>query len=170
MPWTQERKPRLLAIALLLTLQDPGLVRSEVTQSCVTLCNSIGYSLPGSSVYGIIQAKVLEWVAISFSRGSSGPGDRTWVPHGRQMLYLPSHQGSPPVTSLLRNSLKWHLCPFSWDHGEGQIKEDGNDQGLHRQCKVVSINMHVWMLGVPMTTGEAGQGDALLFRLVQWTS
>ena len=37
------------------------------------------YSLPGSSVHGIFQARVLEWVAISFSRGSSQPRDRTWV-------------------------------------------------------------------------------------------
>ena len=41
---------------------------SEVTQLCLTLCNSIDYSLPGSSVHGIIQARILEWVAISFSR------------------------------------------------------------------------------------------------------
>ena len=52
---------------------------SEVTQSCPTLCNPIDCSLPGSSVHGIFQARVLEWVAISFSRGSSRPRDRTHV-------------------------------------------------------------------------------------------
>ena len=46
---------------------------SEVAQSCPTLCNPIDCSLPGSSVHGIFQAIVLEWVAISFSRGSSRP-------------------------------------------------------------------------------------------------
>ena len=40
---------------------------SEVTQSCPTLCNPVDYSLPGSSVHGILQARVMEWVAISFS-------------------------------------------------------------------------------------------------------
>ena len=40
---------------------------SEVAQSCPTLCNPVDYSLPGSSVHGILQARVLEWVAISFS-------------------------------------------------------------------------------------------------------
>ena len=51
-------------------------------------------SLPGSSIHGIFQARVLEWVAISFSRASSQPGDRTWVfPHCRQTLYCLSHQG-----------------------------------------------------------------------------
>ena len=52
---------------------------SEVAQSCPTLCDPINCSLPGSSVYGIFQARVLEWVAISFSRGSSQPRDWTRV-------------------------------------------------------------------------------------------
>ena len=50
---------------------------SEVTQSCLTLCDPMDCSLPGSSVRGIFQAIVLEWIAISFSRGSSRPRDRT---------------------------------------------------------------------------------------------
>ena len=52
---------------------------SEVAQSCPTLCDPMDCSLPGSSVHGIFQAIVLEWVAISFSRGSSQPRDWTWV-------------------------------------------------------------------------------------------
>ena len=48
---------------------------SEVAQSCPTLCDPMGYSLSGSSVHEIFQARVLEWVAISFSRGSSQPRD-----------------------------------------------------------------------------------------------
>ena len=48
-----------------------------VTQSCPTLCNPMGCGLPGSSVHGILQARILEWVAISFSRGSSLSRDRT---------------------------------------------------------------------------------------------
>ena len=51
----------------------------EVAQSCPTLCNPVDYSLPSSSVHGILQARILEWVAISFSRGSSQPRNRTWV-------------------------------------------------------------------------------------------
>ena len=46
-------------------------VISEVTQSCPTLCDPVDCSPPGSSVHGILQARILEWVAISFSRGSS---------------------------------------------------------------------------------------------------
>ena len=45
-----------------------------VAQSCLTVCNPVG-----SSVHGILQARILEWVAISFSRGSSRLRDRTWV-------------------------------------------------------------------------------------------
>ena len=52
---------------------------SEVAQSCPTLCDAIDYSLPGSSVHGIFQAIVLEWIAISFSRGSSQPRAQTQV-------------------------------------------------------------------------------------------
>ena len=54
---------------------------SEVAQLCPTLYDPLGYSLPGSSVHGIFQARVLEWVAISFSRGSSQPRDWTQVSH-----------------------------------------------------------------------------------------
>ena len=48
-------------------------------QSCPTLCGPMDCSPPGSSVHGILQARILEWVAISFSRGSSQPRDQTWV-------------------------------------------------------------------------------------------
>ena len=52
---------------------------SETAQSCLTLCDPMDCSLQGSSVHGIFQARVLEWIAISFSRGSSQPRDRTRV-------------------------------------------------------------------------------------------
>ena len=54
---------------------------SEVTQSCPTLCDPMDCSLPGSSVLGIFQAMVLEWIAITFSRGASRPRDQTQVSH-----------------------------------------------------------------------------------------
>ena len=55
------------------------LVSGEVAQSCPTLCDLVDCSLPGSSIHGILQTRILEWVAISFSRGSSRPRDRTQV-------------------------------------------------------------------------------------------
>ena len=53
---------------------------TEVSQSRLTLCNPVDCSPPGSSVHGIFQAWIVEWVAVSFSRGSSWPRDRTQVP------------------------------------------------------------------------------------------
>ena len=50
-----------------------------VTQSCLTLCDPMDCSPPGFSLYGIFQAKIMEWVAIPFSRGSSPPRDQTRV-------------------------------------------------------------------------------------------
>ena len=51
----------------------------KVAQSCPTLCDPTNGSLPGSAVHGVFQARVLEWGAISFSRGPSQPRDRTRV-------------------------------------------------------------------------------------------
>ena len=50
-----------------------------VAQSCPTLCDPMDCNPPGSSVHEIFQARILEWVAVSFSRGSSQPRDRTRV-------------------------------------------------------------------------------------------
>ena len=47
--------------------------REKKAQSCLTPCDPVDCSLPGSSVHGILQARILEWVTISFSRGSSQP-------------------------------------------------------------------------------------------------
>ena len=52
---------------------------SEIAQSCPTLCNPVDCSPPGSTVHWILQARILEWVAISFSRVSSWPRDQTHI-------------------------------------------------------------------------------------------
>ena len=54
-------------------------VKVLIAQSYPTLCDPVDCSPPGSSVHGILQARILEWAAIRFSRGSSPPGDQTWV-------------------------------------------------------------------------------------------
>ena len=56
-------------------------VTERATQSCPTLCDPMDCSPPGSSIHGVSQAGVLEWVAIPFSRASSQPRDWTWVSH-----------------------------------------------------------------------------------------
>ena len=66
-------------LSLLHCVTSLSKLQSEVAQSCPTLCDPMDCSLRGSSVHGIFQARVLEWVSISFSRGSSQPRDRTRV-------------------------------------------------------------------------------------------
>ena len=61
------------------TLMAESKSESEVAQSCPTLCDSVDCSLPASSVHGILQVRMLEWVAISFPKGSSRSRDRTCV-------------------------------------------------------------------------------------------
>ena len=73
----------------------------KVAQLCATLFNPTDYSLPGYPIHGIFQARVLEWVAISFSRASSQPGDRTRVSHiaGRRFnlwAHTPKYMGECP--------------------------------------------------------------------------
>ena len=74
----------------------------KVAQSCLTLCDPMDYT-----VHGILQSRVLEWVAVPFSRGifptqGSNPG----LLHCRWILYQLNHQGSPRV-------LEWVAYPFS---------------------------------------------------------
>ena len=91
-----------------------------VTKSCPPLCDPMDCSPPGSSVHGILQARILEWVAIPSSRGSSRPRDQTHVSSvsciGRHVLY---HQGNMffsrqgtifQIQKSKKVSLKnWHL-------------------------------------------------------------
>ena len=71
-----------------------------MAQSCLTLCDPVDCSLSGSTIYGIFQARVLECIAISFSRGSSRPRNRTRVSHiaGRHFTVWAT-----------RDDLKWYL-------------------------------------------------------------
>ena len=95
-----------------------------ITKSCATLCNPMDCSLPGSSVHGISQARISEWVAVSFARGSSWLRDRTciscigrWIHHhwanlfcSKQMLkcYLKS------ILSVSKTSWFLSLLPNLW--------------------------------------------------------
>ena len=78
----------------------------KVTQSCLTLCNPIDYSLPGSSVHGIFQAGILEWVAVPFFRRSSPPRVKARSPTLHVDSLLLSHQRSPRM-------LEWVAYLFS---------------------------------------------------------
>ena len=95
-------------------------VRS-VAQSCQTLCDLMNCSLPGSSVLLISQARILEWVAIPFSTGSSQPRDQTWVScvscTGRQILLPQSHLGSH-CFCLVKTSSLFKTFPICYLFGE----------------------------------------------------
>ena len=92
-----------------------------VTQSSLTLCNPVDCSLPGSSVHGILQARILEWVAMPSSRGSS-----TGIEPRSSTLQADSSQAEPPgkpkdtgvhsLSHLQRifppRELNWHLLHY----------------------------------------------------------
>ena len=103
---------------LVLPLSLWGLLGSYLTspwlcvrvQSCLTLCDPLACSSPGSSVHGIPQARILEWVAFPFSRGFSCPRDGThvfWVSCiGRQILY---HWATWEADLTSPDSLSWYV-------------------------------------------------------------
>ena len=80
---------------------------AKTLQSCLTLCNPVDFSLLGSSVHGILQARIPEWVAISFYRGTFRPKDQTHVSYvsciGRLVLYHEHHLGSLSECWLPKN-------------------------------------------------------------------
>ena len=79
-------------------------VCAKLLQSCLTPCDAMDCSPPGSSVHGILQARIPEWVAMPFPRGSSKPRDRTHVFYvsciGKQVLFYWPHLGSPSLSVL----------------------------------------------------------------------
>ena len=89
-----------------LCIPIPEEKESELTQSCPTLCNSMDCSLPGSSIHGIFCSRILEWVVISFSRGSSQPIEP--LPSTLQANSLPSEPPGNPFYQL--QNLDVYLC------------------------------------------------------------
>ena len=75
--------------------------------SHVWLCNPVDYSPPGSSVRGILQARILAWVAISFSRRSSQPRDQTWVSCIAGRLFTVSANNLHGVTQSAKAEPTW---------------------------------------------------------------
>ena len=84
-------------------------VKVLAAQSCPTLRDSMDYRPPDSSVHGILQAGILEWIAILFSRESSWARDRTSGHlHCRQILYHLNHQGRPWYKYVVSN-VNWYI-------------------------------------------------------------
>ena len=113
-----------------------------VAQSCLTLCGPMDCSLPGSSVHRIFQAKILEWVAISYSRGSSQPRDQTRASHiaGRWFTFwatretlIGKNEGSKIARKIARKTKWGNNCQIQLKF----IKKYNNqdcvcDTGMHR--------------------------------------
>ena len=123
----------------------------QLLQSCLTLCNPMDYSPPVSSVHGIFQASRLEWVAISFSRGSSRPRDGTYVScmsciaaTDKSIQSCPTLcnpiDDSPPGSTvpgiLQARTLEWVVISFS-NAGKWKVK--------------VKMLSRAWLLATPWT-------------------
>ena len=102
----------------------------SVTPLCPTLCDSIDCSLPGSSVPGIFQARILEWVAVSYSGGSSWPRDWTlisWSPTLADILFINC------TTWEILICLHTHICYIIYVHTCIHTGE-GNGNPLQCSC------------------------------------
>ena len=105
-------------------------VCAQWLQSYLTLCDPLDCSPPGSSVYGISQARILEWVALSSSRGSSWPRDGTQVSCiGRQILYCWVTREAPKGTFYLFRPqyAEMYLCC---------VRSEARPQALHQSRKL----------------------------------
>ena len=138
-----------------------------IAQLCPTLCDPKDCSLPGSSDHGTFQAKILEWVAILFSRGSFQPRDRTWVYHteckfftifpiGLHKEYLFRECPGGPLVRSLRFYCQGPLSgtKISQDEWWGQKKPGKKSKNIplantHQFLK----SQLTWMLDIYQTEG-----------------
>ena len=87
------------------------LVLCLVAQSCPTLCDPMDCVRPGSSVHGILQERILEWVAMPSSGGSSQPRDGTQVSHTADRYFTIKPPGKPKITGVGSRSLLQGIFP-----------------------------------------------------------
>ena len=88
-------------------LETRRIMSVKLVQSCPTLCDPMGYT-----VHGFLHARILEWVAVSFPRGSSQPKDRTQVSH-RADRFFTSEPPGKPVTYFICFSFPY-IIPWLW--------------------------------------------------------
>ena len=123
-------------------------------QSHLTLWDPMDCSLSGSSVHGILQARKLEWVAISFSRGSSRPRDQIHVSHiaGRTLYHL-SHQGIP--ICKVHHEKCWTGWITSWNEGRNinnlRYADDATlIEESKEELKCLFMRMKEWKAGLKL--------------------
>ena len=144
-------------------------MQTQSLHSCQTLCNPIDYSLPGSTVHGISQARILERVAISFSRGSSWPRDQIHV-SCTTGGFLPTELLGKPYSSsaifqlllycLRENAMATHSSTLAWEipwTGEpGRLQSMGSRRVGHTERLHFSLSC----------TGE-GNGNPLQYSCLE---
>ena len=122
-PWDFPGKSTGVGCHCLLCPGFPRLLLLGCAQSSLILCDHMGCSLPGSSVHGIFQTRIVEHVAIFYSSGSPWPRTQTWVSHasvsfiGRQILYHCT-TWEAPVFPILSS-----MIAVSYSSGQGNIWE-----------------------------------------------
>ena len=113
-----------------------------VSQSCLTLCNPMDCSLPGSSVHGILQARILEWVSMPYSRGSFQPRDLTHISHITSRLFtLWATRKSLDILQL-KNTLTKYLTD-----NLKSFQGHWNKESL-RNCSSQEEHKEIWWLSV----------------------
>ena len=110
--WCVSYSDSRLTLPLWHVLPDNECVCAKPLRSCPTLCNAMDCSPPGSSVHGILQARILEWVAMPFSKGSFWPRNQTLISYisctGRQGGFFPTTKlGNPGLYNLGSPVIVW---------------------------------------------------------------
>ena len=119
------------------------LVRVLAVQSCPTLCDPMDCSPPGSSVHGILQAKILEWVVIPFSRASSWPRDLTRVFHIADKFFTIWATRWDPQTSQLGQAFCFKLLCKSTIYAAG-----GGENWAKMSKKFTTTCFSVFLFGL----------------------
>ena len=111
----------------------------KVSQSCLTHCNPWTVAWPGSSVHGILQVRILEWVAVLFSRGSSQPRDQTQVSRiAGEFFHCWSYQRSPEVAVNISGSVGYSMLSIS--------ANAALDITYKNECGRFQIWLYLWTL------------------------
>ena len=111
-------------------------IRIQLLQSCLTLCNPMDCSPLGFSVHGILQSRILEWVAMPSSRGSSWPRDRTCISclllwQTDSLPLVPPGKLAWLARELRKTRLKdWWKAGLGWSYIKGPMQIDSNEPAL----------------------------------------
>ena len=125
-------------------------------QSCPTLCNPMDRSLPGSSVHGILKARILEWVAIPFSRGSFKPRERTCL------SYI-----SSLASGFFTTSAMWEVLSFGYINQKMFMRNclllgPGDSDGKESACNAGHLGL------IPGMGRSPGDGNSNPLQYFCW--